>query len=214
MKSLEKELDEYIEEAITEKQLSEDEYSTMRKKKTGVILFPQFSEYELMVALSILKQGNKPITTIGITEEPIIGESDLKCLSDCTIYNVDIETLDSILIPGCMDISTLFDNDDLIDFLRRCVELNSEIVFGSISSSPYLLAKAGILENRKFTIGMNEKARNQAEVFNEENYCDDLIVQDGRILTARGRGFIEFGDRFGRLLNLDFDMNWYNGNNK
>lgn len=197
---------------ITVKQYSEDDYSKM--KKTGVLLFPLFSEYELTVALSILKQGNKPITTIGITAEPIFGESDLKCLSDYTIYDVDIETLDSILIPGCMDITTLFDNDDLIEFIRRCVEFNSEVIIGSISSSPYLLAKAGILENRKYTIGMHEAGRSQTGVFNEENYCDDLVVQDGGILTARGRAFIEFGIRFGQLLNLDFDSSWYKGNHK
>lgn len=178
-------------------------------KKTGVLLFPLFSEYELTVALSILKQGNKPITTIGITSEPIYGESDLKCLADCTIYDADIETLDSILIPGCMDISTLFDNDDLVSFIRRCMECTSEVIIGSISSSPYLLAKAGLLENRKYTVGIHEAGRRQTGVFNEENYCDDLVVQDGRILTARGKAFIEFGIRFGKLLNLDFNANWY-----
>ncbi|RRJ67695.1 4-methyl-5(B-hydroxyethyl)-thiazole monophosphate biosynthesis protein [Paenibacillus oralis] len=179
------------------------------KKTTGVILFPLFSEYELTVALSILKQGNKPITTIGVSSESIGGESDLKCLPDCTIYDIDIETLDSILIPGCMDISTLFDNDDLIEFIRRCDQYNSEMIIGSISSSPYLLAKAGILENRKYTVGIDHEDRRQTGVFNEDNYCDDLVVQDGRILTARGRAFIEFGKRFGQLLNLEFDPHWY-----
>ncbi|MCM3699434.1 DJ-1/PfpI family protein [Paenibacillus macerans] len=181
----------------------------MMKKKTGVILFPLFSEYELTVALSILKQGNKPITIIGVCSEPISGESDLKCLPDCTIYDIDIETLDSILIPGCMDISTLFDNDDLTEFIRRCVQYNSEIIIGSISSSPYLLAKAGVLENRKYTVGIDKEDRRQIGVFNEENYRDDLVVQDGRLLTARGRAFIEFGKRFGQLLNLEFDPHWY-----
>lgn len=33
--------------------------------KTAVLLYPQFSEYELSVALSILMQGNKPIVTVG-----------------------------------------------------------------------------------------------------------------------------------------------------
>ncbi len=182
----------------------------MKIKTTGVILFPLFSEYELTVALSILKQGNHPITTIGITSEPIIGESDLNCISDRTIYDVDIETLDSILIPGCMDITTLYDNKDLIDFIRRCAD-NKDLIIAAISSSPYLLARAGVFENRKYTIGMYEADRKQTGLFKEENYCNDLVVQDGNILTARGRGFIEFGIRLGRLLKLDFDPNWYIG---
>ncbi|WP_052410399.1 type 1 glutamine amidotransferase family protein [Paenibacillus durus] len=36
-------------------------------KKTAVLLYPQFSEYELTVALSILMQGKK--YTVGMTEE-------------------------------------------------------------------------------------------------------------------------------------------------
>ncbi|MGU3470747.1 DJ-1/PfpI family protein [Paenibacillus sp. D51F] len=181
-------------------------------KKTGVIIFPLFSEYELTVALSILKQGNHPIITIGITSDPIIGESDLKCITDSTIYDVDIEALDSILLPGCMDITTLYDNNDLIDFIRRCADSNKELIIAAISSSPYLLARAGLLKNRKYTIGMYEEDRKQTGIFNEENYSTDLVVQDGNILTARGRGFIEFGNRLGKLLNLDFDPNWYKGN--
>ncbi|MFB7155468.1 hypothetical protein [Lysinibacillus sp. NPDC056232] len=35
-------------------------------KRTAVLLYPQFSEYELSVALSILMQGNKPIITVEI----------------------------------------------------------------------------------------------------------------------------------------------------
>ncbi|MNJ65224.1 hypothetical protein D3C77_612220 [compost metagenome] len=58
---------------------------------------------------------------------------------------------------------------------------------------------------------MYEEQRKEIGIFNEENYCNDLVVQDGNILTARGRGFIEFGKRFGQLLKLDFDSNWYYG---
>lgn len=43
-------------------------------KKTAVLLYPQFSEYELSVALSILMQGGKPIITLGVNNEPIRGE--------------------------------------------------------------------------------------------------------------------------------------------
>jgi len=40
-------------------------------KKTAVLLYPQFSEYELSVALSILMQGGKPIITLGSNTKPI-----------------------------------------------------------------------------------------------------------------------------------------------
>lgn len=49
--------------------------------KTGVLLYPQFSEYELSVALSVLMQGGKPVTTIGIDLSPVKGESGLTLLA-------------------------------------------------------------------------------------------------------------------------------------
>ncbi|RUT46585.1 4-methyl-5(B-hydroxyethyl)-thiazole monophosphate biosynthesis protein [Paenibacillus anaericanus] len=179
-------------------------------KSTGVFLYPLFSEYELTVALSILKQGNHPITTIGITSGPIQGESDLICIPDRTIYNTDISTLDSVLFPGCMDITTLYGNNDLIEFIRKCTS-SKELVVAAISSSPYLLAKAGVLKDRKFTIGMEYEQRKITGIFDEENYCSELVVQDRNILTARGSGFIQFGIKLGELLELEFDPKWYQG---
>lgn len=179
-------------------------------KSTGVLLYPLFSEYELTVALSILKQGNHPITTIGITSGPIKGESDLICIPDRTIYNTDISTLDSILFPGCMDITTLYGNNDIIEFIRKCTS-SKDLVVAAISSSPYLLAKAGVLKNRKFTIGMEYEQRKVTGIFDEENYCSELVVQDRNILTARGSGFIQFGIKLGELLELQFDPKWYQG---
>ena len=179
-------------------------------KTTGVLFYSLFSEYEISVAISVLKQGNHPITTIGIEPGPIKGESDLTCLPEKTILDTDISTLDSLLLPGCMDISTLFDNKDIIEFIQSCSR-NQNFKIGAISSSPYLLAKAGLLENRKFTVGLSYEQRRSIGLFNESLHSNDLVVQDRNIVTARGRGFIEFGIRFGNLLELEFDPQWYKG---
>ncbi|KYD08901.1 hypothetical protein B4102_2707 [Heyndrickxia sporothermodurans] len=65
-------------------------------KKTAVLLYPHFSEYELSVALSILMQGNKPIVTIGLNNQTIKGEAGLSCVPDTTINEVNPEEIDSL----------------------------------------------------------------------------------------------------------------------
>ncbi|WP_245827553.1 hypothetical protein [Paenisporosarcina indica] len=45
--------------------------------------------------------------------------------------------------------------------------------------------------------------------FEKENYSDEMVVQDGNIIAARGRGFIRFGIYLGKALNLEFDERWY-----
>jgi protein deglycase len=176
-------------------------------KKTAVLLYPQFSEYELSVALSILMQGNKPIVTVGLNNQPIKGESGLSCVADTTINEINLEEIDSLLLPGCMDIMTLIDEQKLFDFIRQVA--SKETVIASISSSPFLLAKAGLLRDRKFTIGMTVENMEKLGVFEIGNYSEEIVVQDGNIITARGRGFIRFGIYFGRALNLKFDEKWY-----
>ncbi|TYS18655.1 4-methyl-5(B-hydroxyethyl)-thiazole monophosphate biosynthesis protein [Rossellomorea vietnamensis] len=177
------------------------------KKTTAVVLYPQFSEYELSVALSILMQGGKPVLICGEKTSPIRGESGLSCLPDKAFQEVDISEIDSLLLPGCMDVMSLDEEAALFKFLKEAGE-NASVIAG-ISSSPYLLAKAGLLKGKRYTVGMVEEARDQTGVFEKENYSDELIVQDGNIITARGRGFIEFGAAFGEALGLSFEKEWY-----
>ncbi|WP_433746397.1 DJ-1/PfpI family protein [Falsibacillus pallidus] len=176
-------------------------------KKTVVLLYPQFSEYELSVALSILMQGEKPVITAAARKKPIHGESGLVCLPDASVDEIDLDEVDSLLLTGCMDVLALSEENKLFDFIKRAEPYCS--VIASISSSPYLLAKAGVLNGVKYTIGMTEENRDQSGVFQKENYSDDLVVQDGKFITARGRGFIRFGEWFGKGLSLNFDSRWY-----
>lgn len=176
-------------------------------KKTAVLLYPQFSEYELSVALSILMQGEKPVITAGLNTSPIKGESGLTCIPDIAIDKINLDEIDSLLMPGCMDIQAMEGKENYIHFIRQASE--RELVIASISSSPLLLAKAGILAGSKYTVGLMRKFMEETGVFELENYSEELVVKDGNIITARGRGFIEFGSCLGKALNLEFDERWY-----
>lgn len=176
-------------------------------KKTAVFLYPQFSEYELSVALSVLMQGQKEVVMIGLTGDPVTGESGLTALPQETIDSMEIDTLDSLLLPGCMDIGILKDETKIFDFISELDKRGAKIA--AISSAGFLLAKAGVLKDKKYTVGLSREQRDFIGIFNEDLYRDELVVQDGRILTARGRGFIEFGVSLGHLLELEFDHAWY-----
>ncbi|KAA0965431.1 4-methyl-5(B-hydroxyethyl)-thiazole monophosphate biosynthesis protein [Sporosarcina sp. ANT_H38] len=175
--------------------------------KTAVLLYPQFSEYELSVALSILMQGGKSSITVGLNNQPIKGESGLSCIADATVDEINFEEIDSLLLPGCMDIMSLIDEDRLTAFIQRVT--TKETVIASISSSPYLLAKAGVLGDTKFTVGMTKENMEKSGVFEKKKFSEEIVVQDGNIITPRGRGFIRFGICFGKALNLEFDERWY-----
>lgn len=177
-------------------------------KKTAVLLYPNFSEYELTTALSILMQGGKPITIIGQSKEPIKGEAGLVCLPEYAFNEVNVEDYDSLLMTGCMDILEVAESDDYIRFIKE-ITSQQGFVIASISSSPYLLAKAGVLKGKKYTVGLYEEARKSSPYFEEENFVGELVVEDGNVITAWGSAFIEWGVRFGKALDLEFEPAWY-----
>lgn len=177
-------------------------------KKTAVLIYPNFSEYELTTALSILMQGANPISIISIDHQPVRGEAGLTLVADLTVDQVNYEEYDSLLLTGCMDIFNILPIDTYTDFIKKISD-QDHFIIGSISSSPSLLAKAGLLKNKNYTVGLIEDARNDCGLFEDANYLDELIVQDGNVITAWGSAFIKFGVLFGKSLNLKFEEGWY-----
>lgn len=114
---------------------------------------------------------------------------------------------DSLILPGCQDIALLIHEQKLIDFISH-VNAKGAII-ASISSTPSLLAKAGVLKNKKYTVGLSPEGMDKLGFFDLSHLSEDLVVQDGNIITARGKGFIQFGITVGKALQLSFDENWY-----
>ncbi|WP_274309993.1 DJ-1/PfpI family protein [Solibacillus daqui] len=177
-------------------------------KKTAVLIYPNFSEYELTTALSILMQGAKPVSIISIDKEPVKGEAGLTLMADQTIDQINYEEFDSLLLTGCMDVFAIIDNTKYIDFIKK-ISNQDNFIIASISSSPALLAKAGLLKNNNYTVGLLEEARNNSGLFEGANYVNELLVKDGNIITAWGSAFIKFGILFGKSLDLQFEEGWY-----
>lgn len=175
---------------------------------TGILLYPRFSEYELSVLLSVLMQGQKQILYIGLDHKVVKGEAGLPCMPDTTIKEIDINQLDSIVLPGVDDFEHLVNHAELKSFLHRFKQ--RDIVIGAISSAPYLLSMSGLLNGRKYTTGLTKDQRSFLRTFNEGIYANSSVVVDRNLLTAKGSSFIDFAIQFGELLHLEFDKSWYN----
>ncbi len=194
----------------------------MKNKKTAILLFDLFSNYELSVALSILSQGKKQFDFFGLKDE-VISEEDLHAKCTKILEEIIIEEYDSLLIPGCMDLEDIISSERILNFLRKFD--TKDMIIASISSSPILLLKAGMLENRRFMAGVikeelvdegftMEQMKNMVDIKElRENY-DDIgpYIVDDNILTSVGCNFIQFGIQFGKMLSLDFQPGWYGVN--
>ena len=188
-------------------------------KKTAVLLYNSFSNYELSVALSVLTQGKKEFD-IFCKNEYAISEEGLHVKRGKSLSELVITEFDSLLLPGCMDLRYVIDDKQVLKFLQN-FNLSTHIV-ASISSSPVLLLKAGLLKGKHYLAGVVKEGlleegftkeqldgmRDINELKNGDGTETSCLI-DGNLLTALGFDFINVGIKFGELLGLEFEPNWY-----
>ncbi len=169
-------------------------------RKFAVLLYPDFSLQEITCLTSALTIwfGEK-IDYIAGEDREYKSEEGFRILPMKTTAEAEITDYDCVILPGTINpLPALFD-DALIDFLKSGA--GSDVVFASISSSPILLSKAGILEGRKFTSGYFMQMADTFDFVEKQNFVHKAVVEDGNVVTGIGMFFREFAEavlgRFG-----------------
>lgn len=178
-------------------------------KTTAVLLFPHFAAYELVVALSALRQAEKPVAFFSMTDAPMPSEEAMLVSGDHRIEaDIDVSTYDSLLISGSMDpVASYLHDDRYLHFVKQFDR--PDMVIGAISSGPILLSMNDMLAGKPYTCGVPEEMFEQFH-FDPSNFVRKVpFVEAGNILTAHGFYNTDFGIRFCEMLGLDFDPNWY-----
>ena len=179
-------------------------------KKTAILLYPQFCNFEIAPALEILSLAGKPITVFGKSTAPLKSEEGLTLIPEQTIDTLDSNEYDSLLLPGAMDIREVIEDECILSFIRQFAEK----AIGAISIAPLLLLKAGLLHGKPFMAGVNQDELME-EGFNTEQLrlmhgWDDCIrhpVPDGyirsdNIITSVSYHFIPWALAFGEMLGI------------
>lgn len=172
-------------------------------KKFAVLLYPNFSLQEITCLTSVLTVwfGEK-IDFIASKNKEYLSEEGLCVLPSKTVTEVKLSEYDCLILPGTINpLPALFDNR-LIEFLKEGI--NSGVVFAAISSSPILLAKAGILDDKKFTAGFFMQMADIFEFVKKDNFIHKGVVEDGNVITSIGMFFREFAETV--LKKFDYDI--------
>lgn len=180
-------------------------------KKTALLIYDSFCNFEISVALEVLALGEKEVTVFGITKATIKSEEGLFVVPQKDISELDIKEYDSLLLPGAMDIRGAIENSTVIDFIKN---FEGKII-GAISIAPIMLVKAGFLSGKQFMAGVN-KEEIMEEGFSEEELSqmigwDDNLkktvsegyIVTGDIVTSISYNFVKFGLKFGLMLGID-----------
>ena len=160
-------------------------------KKVLCIIYPNFSLYEIAALTSILALSfDITIDYVASDHSMVISEDGLPCLPTKTLDQVRIEDYSCVILPGMVNIGPALQDEKLNSFLKGLGK--QDILIAAISSAPLLLAKAGLLNDTKFTGGIWQNFFDYFEFLPRENFQPKVLVQDKQIITAIGFAHQEF----------------------
>ena len=182
-------------------------------KKTAVLVYDQFCNFEFSVALEMLAMVGKPITIFAKSTKPVKSEEGLTILPDQSIDMLDLEAYDSLILTGSSDIREAIEDASVIEFIKKFDR--PEFIIGAISIAPLLLVKAGILKGKKFMVGVDKE-----ELGDESFSADDLehmigwsdnienpvvegYIREGNTITSISYNFVKWAMAFGKAIGIE-----------
>ena len=160
-------------------------------KKVLCIIYPNFSLYEITALTSTLALSfDVTIDYVASDHSMVVSEDGLPCLPTKTLDQVCIEEYSCVILPGMVNIGPALQDEKLISFLKGLDE--QDVLIVAISSAPLLLAKAGLLNDTKFTGGIWQNFFDYFEFLPRENFKAKAVLKDKNIITAIGFAHQEF----------------------
>ena len=166
-----------------------------------VVAFQGFQDFEYQTTKDALEGLNIKTTTISSKIGEAIGKFGQSANIEKTFSDIEVERFGAVVFIGGPGAADYIEDDSAHQLARQAIEKDK--VLGAICLAPAILAKAGVLQNKKATVWSSPLDRETIEILEkgQAEYIDQPVVVDGRIVTANGPMVAEdFGKRIGELL--------------
>lgn len=167
------------------------------KKVAMIIAFTDFRDEEYFVPKEILEKAGVEISTVSNSKGTAQGVSGGQVLVNVSLDELKIADYDGIVFiggPGCLK---NLNNQTSYQVAQETV--NHDKVLAAICISPVILAKAGVLKDRKVTVWSSVLDKGPIKTVQENGaiYQEEEVVIDGEIITANGPAAAE---KFGQAI--------------
>jgi len=152
-------------------------------QKTALVIISELSE-ELEVAspIDFLRLCNVKVVVAGLNGiHPVKCARGLVVVPEISLYDVKSEKFDVIIMPGGRFGSDYIAESELVGDMLKDQDQRGGLIAG-ICGSPKALLKNRIGFGRQITSYPTSKEK----LCNDYKYCEDSVVQDGNLITARG----------------------------
>ncbi len=160
---------------------------TLTEKKVAIIMaFKDFRDAEYFVPKEILERSGAKITSVSTQKGKALGADGGDVDIYLTLEELDPVDFDAVVFIGGPGALKELDNEKSYNIIKETISQNK--VLGSICISPVILAKAGVLKNKKATVWSSTLDKSAMRIFKENGvtYVPEEVVIDGKIVTANG----------------------------
>lgn len=180
-------------------------------KKIVLAIYDSFSEFEITVATAMLR-GAYQVVTVAESLKTVTGESGLQFVPHLMYQQVDPTEYEGMIIPG-VDLINVKDTEELFQLAQHFHQQNK--LTAAICSGTYVLARAGVLKGKPYTVTLHQEQRNFLGYFEEENFQYEPVVKSGNVITAQGHAYVDFAiaiaEFLGALNHPEFAKEFYKG---
>lgn len=131
------------------------------------------------------------IQVASVNGETVESKRNILVLPDVAVSDVDVSTVDAVVLVGCKDAVPYLEREPVYEVLRTARETGT--VIGAICATPLLLGKTGLLDG--LTVTGHETVLAHADEYGFTSADDAVAVDDGVVTAAE-----EYATRFGEEL--------------
>ncbi len=152
--------------------------------KLLTILADGSEELEAIAVIDIMRRCGIEVTVAGLSGVRVRAAHGTEIICDTVLEECETNSFDAIFLPGGLNGSLSFHDSGAVQTLLREMADAGKII-SAICAAPIALARAGLLENKVFTMypGFEEYLGGKIPTGN-------LAETDGKIVTGKGPGAV------------------------
>lgn len=147
-----------------------------------IIASQNFRDEEYQTPREMLEKTGARITVASSSRDEAKGMlGQVKVKADSLLKDVQVKEYDAVIFVGGIGAKEYYDSKQAHEIVKEAVK--EEKVLAAICIAPVILAKAGVLKDKKATVYETEKdtLKKQGAIYEDKD-----VVQDGKIITANG----------------------------
>ena len=154
-------------------------------KLAYIIAHKNFRDEEYFIPKEVLEGVGIKVDTFSNKKGVAVGSEggDVEAES---IGKIKVNDYEGVILAGGQGALKYLDNDDVYSLVNEFKQKGKLV--SAICISPTILAKAGLLKDKKATVWSSNMDKSPINTLEKERvqYVDKPVVSDGRIITANG----------------------------